>query len=199
MKRKRAGRDEPDFSPSASSDEASPDLPSPSFGSGSDDAWGSEDGAGAGAQGTDRRREKKRRALKDKAMKAKYKPKAEVSTTDVKKRIRDTERLLSRPNLPADVQQDLERRLRALQATLPTVTEQVYDKETSKKNYEKYKYVRFVERQKVTRKLKQVEKRLRKAEEDGEDADELRQEKEGLEVDLAYTLVGRKSVRRRGS
>lgn len=166
-----------------------------------------------------KRKSKLSKHLHNQKMKQKYKPKAEVSTTDIKKRIRDTERLLSRrDNLNADVQIDLERRLKALKAQLMPAEEMVDDRETMKRNYEKYKYVRFVggllaqrvlalffffccysftsssnfivfsssllERQKVTRKLKQITRQLSLQ----PDSSDLQSQKLDLESRLEYTI-----------
>lgn len=152
---------------------------------------GSQSGSDGGSPEPDsgegpvaKRHQKYQKHLKAQKLKAKYKPKAEVSTTDVKKRLRDAQRLLARPNLPATTQRDLERRVDALKKELEKAEETVRDREDSKKNYEKYKYVRFVERQKATRKLAQASKKLEK-EPDNKD---LQRAKLEAELDLAYTM-----------
>ncbi|KAI9204081.1 uncharacterized protein BJ171DRAFT_507591 [Polychytrium aggregatum] len=76
------------------------------------------------------------------------------SSAAVRKRIRDTERLLKRPNLAADVRVELERRLQSLKFEVSENTQEQKEKTL----YEKYKYLRFVEQKKVSRKLRQAEK-----------------------------------------
>ncbi|KAJ3077696.1 18S rRNA maturation protein [Quaeritorhiza haematococci] len=84
------------------------------------------------------------------------KGKNEPGTAVLKKQIRDTERVLRRPNLTAVQQQDAERRLKALKIQLNKIQE---EKEV-KKLFAKYKYVRFVERKKVTRRINQLKSKL---------------------------------------
>ncbi|KAJ3107829.1 18S rRNA maturation protein [Phlyctochytrium planicorne] len=97
-------------------------------------------------------------------------PKAEGGLAALKKKIRDAQRSLNRPNLAADVKIDLQRRLKALNIEL----EKKQSGDLELKLYEKYKYVRHVEKTKVLRKIKRAEKE--------DDAEELEKQK----IDLAY-------------
>jgi hypothetical protein len=71
---------------------------------------------------------------------------------NIKKALRDTLRLLQRPNLPADVRREQERKLQALQAK--AVDHAHVEKE--KKMSKTYRMVKFFERKKAERKLKQA-------------------------------------------
>ncbi|KAJ3414340.1 18S rRNA maturation protein [Chytridiales sp. JEL 0842] len=96
-----------------------------------------------------------------------------TSSSALKKRLRDTERLLKRPNLDATTRKDVERRLKALQLELLEKGRVVEEKKIAAK----YKYVRHVEKTKIQRKLKQLEKQ-----EGGASADKVLEQK----VRLAY-------------
>jgi len=113
-------------------------------------------------------------------------PKQEVSTSDIKKKIRDAQRTLKRPNLNATTQVDLQRRIQALQQELEQAETQKKTVEKRRKNYEKYKFVRFMERQKITRRIKQVKKDLEITK--GKEKRELEKELQQLEINLNYTL-----------
>ncbi|RKP09733.1 hypothetical protein THASP1DRAFT_28473 [Thamnocephalis sphaerospora] len=78
------------------------------------------------------------------------------STQTLRKRIRDTERLLRRPKLTADVKVNLERRLKTLHGQLEGRTQNRKEKRLA----DKYKMVKFVEEQKVVRKLNKVRRLL---------------------------------------
>ncbi|KAI9597412.1 hypothetical protein BDF19DRAFT_411868 [Syncephalis fuscata] len=80
------------------------------------------------------------------------------SNATIRKRIRDTERLLRRPTITADIKVASERRLKALQLQL----EEGSRAATEKRRASKYKMVRFIEEQKVRRKLEKTKKRLEK-------------------------------------
>ncbi|ORX93849.1 hypothetical protein K493DRAFT_315785 [Basidiobolus meristosporus CBS 931.73] len=100
------------------------------------------------------------------------KPESE-SASQLKKKLRDTQRLLKKEKLPADVRVNAERKLKAIQLQLDEL--QVSDKE--KKLASKYRMVKFFERQKVTRKIKQCEKKL--------EADDLKsKERKSIETEL---------------
>lgn len=71
---------------------------------------------------------------------------------NIKKQLRDTQRLLSRPTLPADVRREQERKLAALQ--IQSVEQEKSEKE--KKMVTAYRMVRFFERKKAERHLKQA-------------------------------------------
>ncbi|KAJ3218153.1 18S rRNA maturation protein [Dinochytrium kinnereticum] len=102
-------------------------------------------------------------------------PKADTSLGVLKKKIRDAERSLNRPKLHADVKIDLQRRLKALNFEL----EKKKMGEVEQKLYEKYKYIKHVERTKIQRKIKKLQKQA--AEGDGDEEEELEQK-----VLLAY-------------
>ncbi|KAI9014714.1 hypothetical protein BC832DRAFT_165435 [Gaertneriomyces semiglobifer] len=75
----------------------------------------------------------------------------------IKKKIRDTERILKKgKNLQATQQLELERRIKALKLKLANKERE----EREEKLAHKYKYVKFVESKKCARKLKQIEKAL---------------------------------------
>ncbi|RPA99779.1 hypothetical protein L873DRAFT_1737856, partial [Choiromyces venosus 120613-1] len=88
-----------------------------------------------------------------------------TSTTHLKKKVRDLQRLLNNPNtsLPADVRLENERALSAFQSELTVVRGAAKEKSIAKK----YHMVRFFERQKATRKLRKAERELEKVEEEG--------------------------------
>ena len=67
----------------------------------------------------------------------------------VKKMIRDTTRLLNRPNLPADLRREQERKLAALQVTLVDREQAECEREMAVK----YRMVKFFERKKALRRL----------------------------------------------
>ncbi|KAJ3161241.1 18S rRNA maturation protein, partial [Irineochytrium annulatum] len=66
-----------------------------------------------------------------------------------KKRLRDSERMLKRENLPADIRIDLQRRVKALKLEI----EERGKEEREHKLWERYKYVRHVEKTKLTRRI----------------------------------------------
>lgn len=70
-------------------------------------------------------------------------------------RIHSIRKLLARDTLPSTIRQDKEREL----SSLLLEQEQGKTKKQSKKTLEKYHYVRFVERQKAEKKLKQLRKK----------------------------------------
>lgn len=67
----------------------------------------------------------------------------------IKKMIRDTNRLLSRPNLPADLRREQERKLSALQVALSDRQKSEVEREMAVK----YRMVKFFERKKALRRL----------------------------------------------
>lgn len=94
-------------------------------------------------------------------------------------RIRSLKNLLERGNLPATVKQEKERELAGL---LFDQQKQVI-KEAGKKNLKRYHFIRFVERQKASRMLKQ----LKKAQASGDVSEDLEKRIHECEVDLNYT------------
>lgn len=100
----------------------------------------------------------------------------------IKSSLRQTRRLLAKENLAADVRVETERRLKALEGDLACA-------ETARKERTyamKYHKVKFFERQKLVRRIKQVKRDLTPAQ--GEEREKLEGELEGLRVDLNYTL-----------
>ncbi|KAG0128236.1 hypothetical protein HOY82DRAFT_622625 [Tuber indicum] len=83
-----------------------------------------------------------------------------TSTTHLKKKVRDLQRLLNNPSssLPADVRLESERALSAFQSELSSVQSAAKERRIAKR----YHMVRFFERQKATRKLRKVERELEK-------------------------------------
>ncbi|KAJ1564025.1 hypothetical protein HK096_009949, partial [Nowakowskiella sp. JEL0078] len=67
------------------------------------------------------------------------------------------------PNVLATVQQDLERRLKALQIQLIQVTDAKKVAEKEKKYASKYKMIKFIEKQKISRKITKLRKILQKS------------------------------------
>jgi len=100
----------------------------------------------------------------------------------IKSSLRQTRRLLSKESLAANVRVETERRLKALEADLARA-------ETSRKERTyaiKYHKVKFFERQKLVRKIKQVKRDLTSAQ--GKEGERLEGVLEGLRVDLNYVL-----------
>ncbi|KAL2913626.1 hypothetical protein HK105_206928 [Polyrhizophydium stewartii] len=105
------------------------------------------------------------------------------SRSALSKKIRDTERTLKRPGINATTKQELERRIKALRVKID-----VQDTEArEQKLYEKYKYVRFVESKKITRKIAQTERQLQETPATASRAKALAKELAELKVKLAYT------------
>lgn len=71
----------------------------------------------------------------------------------LRKRLRDTQRSLNRPSLPANVRTDLERRVKAIEHDM---AQQSADY-SANALAQKYKYVKFVERKKILRRIAQLE------------------------------------------
>jgi hypothetical protein len=90
----------------------------------------------------------------------------------IKKMIRDTTRLLNRPNLPADLRREQERKLQALKVSL--VDRQ--QAETERQMAVKYRMVKFFERKKALRRLASAQ-----ASKDSEAVSQ-------AQLDLAYIL-----------
>ncbi|KAF5019365.1 hypothetical protein F66182_8633 [Fusarium sp. NRRL 66182] len=124
-------------------------------------------------------------AKKRKHGKTKHRPN-EGTSSWAKKRTRAIERLLGRPNkdLPANVRNDLERELAALKST-------VSDKSFQKKRsamISKYHMVRFFERKKASRLIKQLRKKIGQTEStEREEIEGLKRDLHVAEVDEAYT------------
>lgn len=100
----------------------------------------------------------------------------------IKSSLRQTRRLLAKESLAADVRVETERRLKALEADLARA-------ETARKERTyamKYHKVKFFERQKLVRRIKQVKRDLTSAQ--GKEQTKLEGELESLRVDLNYIL-----------
>ncbi|KAH8793075.1 hypothetical protein F5882DRAFT_71236 [Hyaloscypha sp. PMI_1271] len=105
------------------------------------------------------------------------------SVNAIKKRVRDVTRKLERAeDLPADVRAEDERALAAYQQELASAQAE----KTRQKMIKKYHMVRFFERQKATRLLKKLRKRLLAAE-STEEVETLKTQMHVAEVDLNYT------------
>ncbi|KXS18882.1 hypothetical protein M427DRAFT_29342 [Gonapodya prolifera JEL478] len=83
-----------------------------------------------------------------------------LSTTDLRKKIRDAQRTRAKPDLPPHISQDLDRRIKHLELQLARAERARVEEERAKKFKEKYKMVRFVERQKQTRLVHRFERQL---------------------------------------
>ncbi|KAG6022856.1 hypothetical protein E4U41_002146 [Claviceps citrina] len=108
----------------------------------------------------------------------------EDGTSFAKKRIRNIARLLQRnKDLPANVQNDLQRELAARKAA-------VADKEFHKKRsamISKYHMVRFFERKKASRLVKQLRRKIEQSA-NSDDVEHLKRQLHIAEVDEAYTI-----------
>ncbi|PPQ93819.1 hypothetical protein CVT25_013528 [Psilocybe cyanescens] len=101
----------------------------------------------------------------------------------VKAALRQARRLLAKDKLAADVRVETERRVKALEAELNQA-------EAAKKERVfavRYHKIKFFERQKVSRKLKQTKKGIEAADDEAEKA-KLSSELQDLRVDLNYIL-----------
>lgn len=106
----------------------------------------------------------------------------------IKKKIRDIERLLRRDNIGADTRLENERALKALKVELEEAHARLNEREMAKK----YHMVRFFERKKALRKLKQATKDLKKLEDDNAEKKELKKARRVLkhaQIDMAYVLL----------
>lgn len=113
------------------------------------------------------------------------------SSVRTRKKIKSIEGLLQRDNLPADVRIEKERALKALRAGLKNTLFRL----KTQKRARKYHMVRFFERKKALRKLKQAKKALEKVTLDGvkKDIKKARRAIHHCEVDVAYAIMFPKS------
>ncbi|KAM0793096.1 hypothetical protein ACM66B_000577 [Microbotryomycetes sp. NB124-2] len=102
------------------------------------------------------------------------------SVSKLKSQLRQTKRLLARDDLTPDVRTTSERRLALLEQEL----DKAQHSQLERKMVLKYKGVRFFERQKLLRKIKQTKKALDNSPND----DSLKQTLFNTRVDLAYVL-----------
>lgn len=115
---------------------------------------------------------------------------SKISTKHTKKerktnrssRIHSLKKLLSRDTLPSNVRQDKERELSALEYDQAKHKSRKQDK----KILEKYHYVRFVERQKAEKRLKQLQKSLQDEEDEGKSR--IDQDIHVMEVNRNYAI-----------
>lgn len=108
-------------------------------------------------------------------------------SSKIKKKIRDIERLLKRDTIPADVRIDNERALKALHVELDNAQHNL----KSKNNAKKYHMVRFFERKKAIRRLKQANSALHaaKSTENGKDVKKALKQVEQCQIDVAYIIL----------
>lgn len=105
----------------------------------------------------------------------------------IKKKIRDIERLLKKDNLAANVRVDNERSLKALKVQLGNVEQQSKSKQIARK----YHMVRFFERKKAVRQLKQARKAYEEAKttQDRKTTKKARTVLKHKEIDVAYAFM----------
>lgn len=113
------------------------------------------------------------------------------SSVRARKKIKSLEGLLQRDNLPADVRIEKERALKALRADLKNTMFRL----KTQKRAKKYHMVRFFERKKALRKLKQATKAFEEATEAGvkKDIKKARRALQHCQVDVAYVFMYPKS------
>lgn len=113
------------------------------------------------------------------------------STVRVKKKIKSIENLLSKETLPADIRIEKERALKALKLDLKNTRFNMKTRERAKK----YHMLRFFERKKALRKLKQATK-AHKEDEDTEVRKDIKKARKVLkhaQIDVAYVYLFPKS------
>ncbi|CAN3354717.1 rRNA-processing protein Efg1p [Diutina catenulata] len=113
-------------------------------------------------------------------------------TAKLKKKIRDVERLLRREKLPATTRTENERALVALKIEMEAAKGRNKERHLAKK----YHMVRFFERKKAVRKLKQAQKTLDELSADPEKKKEAKKQRKVVkhcQIDLAYTVLFPKS------
>ncbi|PWN30509.1 hypothetical protein BDZ90DRAFT_229524 [Jaminaea rosea] len=103
----------------------------------------------------------------------------EVGASKIKAALRQTRRLLAKPNLAQDVRQEAQRRLLSLQSDLAKRE----SSQKERKNADRYHKVRFFERQKLVRQIKKI-KKDRKGKGADDDDEELKEKR----VLLNYVL-----------
>ncbi|QFZ26693.1 putative rRNA-processing protein [Clavispora lusitaniae] len=113
------------------------------------------------------------------------------STVKVKKKIKSIRNYLRKDTLPADVRIEKERALKALLVDLKNSQFNLKTKERAKK----YHMVRFFERKKAVRKLKQATKALDEATKEGvkKDIKKARKVLKHAQIDVAYVYLFPKS------
>lgn len=113
------------------------------------------------------------------------------SSARAKKKIKSIEQLLQKEGLPADVRIEKERALKALRIDLKNTQQKLKTQKLAKK----YHMVRFFERKKAVRKLKQAKKAFDEATEEGvkKDIKKARRALLHSQVDVAYVILFPKS------
>lgn len=110
------------------------------------------------------------------------------SSAKIKKKIRDIERLLKKDTLPATVRTDNERALKALRVELDNAN----FNHRAQKNAKKYHMVRFFEKKKAIRKLKQARKTLDELVQKDAERKEIKKARKVVrhcEIDLVYVIL----------
>lgn len=109
----------------------------------------------------------------------------------MRKKIRDIERMLNRSQIPANIRVDNERALKALHIELENAQLNL----KTKTNSRKYHMVRFFERKKAIRRLRQAMAKLQEAQASDSlvTAKEAQEKVKQCQTDLAYVLVFPKS------
>lgn len=110
-----------------------------------------------------------------------------AGSAKVKKKIRDIERLLRRPLVPAHIRIENERALKALKVDLQNTQLRLQAKENGKK----YHMVRFFERKKAVRRLKQAQRDYDEVAktEVRKDIKKARKVLKHAQIDVAYTVM----------
>ncbi|PPQ64544.1 hypothetical protein CVT24_008446 [Panaeolus cyanescens] len=110
-----------------------------------------------------------------------HEPTAAPGVQKIKAALRQTRRLLAKDKLDAKVRVETERRLKTLEADL----HQAEQANKARAMATRYHKVKFFERQKVTRKLKQVQKQIESAEDESQKKT-LESTLQELRIDLNY-------------
>lgn len=110
-----------------------------------------------------------------------------------KKKIKTLEHLLAKDDLPADIRIEKERALKALRVDLKN---RLFNLKTQKRA-KKYHMVRFFERKKAIRKLKQAQKAFDEATEEGikKEIKKARKVLKHCQIDVAYNIMYPKSYK----
>ena len=106
---------------------------------------------------------------------------ADRGSRPLPKQIRDLERLLKKGNLPKQAQEEHKQRLSSLKAAFAAQKTQTLEDKMARK----YKMVKFFEQQKLTRRLKSVDKKLRDVS-GAADTAALQQQRDQIVADLRY-------------
>lgn len=115
------------------------------------------------------------------------------SSVRAKKKIKTLEHLLAKDDLPADIRIEKERALKALRVDLKN---RLFNLKTQKRA-KKYHMVRFFERKKAIRKLKQAQKAFDEATEEGikKEIKKARKVLKHCQIDVAYNIMYPKSYK----